>query len=539
MLRRFWDFFRVGGGLHLRSDELLQLTMLIGFYFLYAFNPTWLYDDAYFFVRYANNILSGEGYTWNPGSAPVDGLTSPLWLLVVLGSLMIFPLEWAQSGALLVYLSTLFAIVLLLLLYFICRSFLREEHRCWAILAPTFFVVSDLNVLVAGQSGMETAISSCLLVVYYGILGKFLCSESVDPGSLKLGNRLAIGLGFLGFMLVLARPEFGLIASLCPLLLWISCIYKGDKCTQFVFRWGIITAILLIFYGIIRLYYFGELFPQSFKIKGTIWNSPYKDFDPDELRNLGNYWILFLRESWFLHLAVAFLLSQKQLWRNHAWLWLPIYLGIFYLSTSLQIMGYLHRYFFPFSCGIMVLFFSLGCKLNWNSGFFLISRQAFNRGYFCVMFVYIFSVILLPQAQLRSYQRTFQSVDYRVSWLLNPLPAGTKVVMTELGVGAARNPHLEFIDITGLNDSEFAGQFDAANLFNRQPDVITLVHHHYRGMTRDIVWHPRFREFEPLRSLNYAEPMNKLDNRIFVWKKSPRYTEIRRALLTAAEPVVD
>ncbi|MDX1974036.1 MAG: hypothetical protein SFY68_16015 [Candidatus Sumerlaeia bacterium] len=452
---------------------------------------------------------------------------------------MVFPLEWAQSGALLVYLSTLFAIVLLLLLYFICRSYLREDHRCWAILAPTFFVVSDLNVLVAGQSGMETALSSCLLVAYYGILGKILCSESIDSASLRLGNRLAFGLGLLGFLLVLARPEFGLIASLCPLFLWIKYLKDRDNRTQFVFLWGIITAILLVLYGMIRIYYFGELFPQSFKIKGTIWNSPYKDFDPDELRNLGNYWILFLRESWFLHLAVAFLLSQKQLWRSYFWLWFPIYLGIFYLSTSLQIMGYLHRYFFPFSCGMMVLLFSLVCKLNCDSGSYWISRHSFNRGYFWVMLVYIFSVILLPQAQLRSYQRTFQSVDYRVSWLLNPLPEGTKIVMTELGVGAARNPHLEFIDITGLNDPEFAGQFDAASLFNRQPDVITLVHHHYRGMTRDIVRHPRFGEFEPLRSLNYAEPMNKLDNRIFVWKKSPRYKEIRRALLTAAEPIVE
>ena len=536
MTKRFWDLFRVGGGLHLRSDEMLQLTMLVGYYFLYAFHPTWLYDDAYFFVRYANNILTGEGYTWNPGSTPVDGLTSPLWLLVVLGSLMVFPLEWAQSGVLLVCLSTLFTIILILIIYFICRSFLHGENRCLAIFAPTFFVITDLNILVAGQSGMETALSSCLIVLYYGFLGKLFFGES--PNSFRLNNRLAIGLGLLGFLLVLARPEFGIISCLCPLLLWLKCLFNQDSRGRLVFRWGMITAILLILYGIVRIYYFGELLPQSFKIKGSIWKLPYKNFDDDELRSLAAYWVLFLRDSALLHFGIAIFISQKLLWKKLFWLWVPIYLGIFYLSTSIQISGYLHRYYFPFACGIMVIFFLLLGSFAKELPAPFMKRYALNRAFFWVLFVLFFSVLLLPQTQLRTVARTKIYHDYSVSWLLHPLPKGTKVAMTELGVSSARNPHLEFIDITGLNDPEFAGQFDATTFFNRQPDVITLVHHHYRGMNREIMEHPKFREFEPLRSINYADPVDKLDNRIFVWKNSPNYTTIRLALLTAPEPVL-
>ena len=38
-------------------------------------------DDAYINYRYAANWAAGAGFTYNPGQAPVEGFTSPLWLL--------------------------------------------------------------------------------------------------------------------------------------------------------------------------------------------------------------------------------------------------------------------------------------------------------------------------------------------------------------------------------------------------------------------------------------------------------------------------
>lgn len=38
-----------------------------------------LFDDAMISMRYARNLASGNGLVWNPGSAPVEGITNPLW----------------------------------------------------------------------------------------------------------------------------------------------------------------------------------------------------------------------------------------------------------------------------------------------------------------------------------------------------------------------------------------------------------------------------------------------------------------------------
>ena len=40
-------------------------------------------DDAYIFFRYAENIVQGYGIVWNQGESPVEGFSSPLWLLIL------------------------------------------------------------------------------------------------------------------------------------------------------------------------------------------------------------------------------------------------------------------------------------------------------------------------------------------------------------------------------------------------------------------------------------------------------------------------
>jgi len=40
-----------------------------------------LFDDAMVSMRYARNIADGLGPVWNPGDAPIEGFTNPLWTL--------------------------------------------------------------------------------------------------------------------------------------------------------------------------------------------------------------------------------------------------------------------------------------------------------------------------------------------------------------------------------------------------------------------------------------------------------------------------
>ncbi|MGF1573416.1 MAG: hypothetical protein ACFCU1_10135 [Sumerlaeia bacterium] len=524
--------------LNLNGGEALQLFLVFFFYFIYAFNPTWLYDDAYFFVRYAENILNGHGYTWNAGQPPVDGLTSPLWLVVVLVGMLLTPVEAAHSGYLLVVLSTSFSLLLIFLIYYCLRYFLPIQARSLAILGPLFFVLTDVNLIVAGQSGMETALSACMLVGFMWLAASY--QQEDEAGVIPLPT--AILLGVFGFLLVLARPEFGLVAGLCPLILFVTLFAKRSPATRGVFYWGYTTALLLIFYGVIRIFVFNDLFPQSFYIKGSIWNSPYDDFNAGELQSLAKYSYMFLRESAVLHLLIFYALCQRRLWLRYLWIWLPLYACMLYLSFSIQIMGYLHRYYFPFACGLVALIGLLYGRLVKEGvfSFHWVHTHAVNRAVFIGLILYICATTYLPQTQLRSFKRTYDSHDFRVAKIFNNLPDGTRVVATELGIIAANNPHLEFIDITGLNDRTFAQGFDAAELFARKPDVFTLIHHHYGGINRDIMQHPRFRrEYIPIRKLNPSGETFKLDNTIFIWKNSPNYKQILRALLTTPEPVFE
>ena len=40
-----------------------------------------LFDDAMISMRYAKNLIAGNGLVWNPGEQPVEGYTNPLWVL--------------------------------------------------------------------------------------------------------------------------------------------------------------------------------------------------------------------------------------------------------------------------------------------------------------------------------------------------------------------------------------------------------------------------------------------------------------------------
>ena len=48
-------------------------------------------DDSYMFVRYADNILAYGNASWNPGGEATYGLTSSLFLVVVLPILPVMP----------------------------------------------------------------------------------------------------------------------------------------------------------------------------------------------------------------------------------------------------------------------------------------------------------------------------------------------------------------------------------------------------------------------------------------------------------------
>src|SRR5574340_501806 len=77
-----------------RTTLRLLLTAAAVFYLAFiwrtsfqAKNTTYftLVDDAMISMRYARNLVGGQGLVWNPGGPPVEGFTNLGWTLVLAG----------------------------------------------------------------------------------------------------------------------------------------------------------------------------------------------------------------------------------------------------------------------------------------------------------------------------------------------------------------------------------------------------------------------------------------------------------------------
>jgi len=123
------------------------------------------FDDAYMYLRYAHNALAGHWLVWNPGEAPVYGVTSLLHFLLV--TLVRGLLPGLENAAILQIASGAAAIALLAALVGLCawasqEVRLRGNFLLWgAVLLPllcyreTFFFHAhtgmDTMLAAAGQ----------------------------------------------------------------------------------------------------------------------------------------------------------------------------------------------------------------------------------------------------------------------------------------------------------------------------------------------------------------------------------------------------
>ncbi|HUM28423.1 MAG TPA: hypothetical protein PKN81_19430, partial [Anaerolineales bacterium] len=89
----------------LRITALVIILAALLLYYIDVFRtagPT-TFDDAYMFIRYADNFIHGYGFAWNPDGVQTYGATSILYLGLVIIARIIF--QGLGSGKLLVALS--------------------------------------------------------------------------------------------------------------------------------------------------------------------------------------------------------------------------------------------------------------------------------------------------------------------------------------------------------------------------------------------------------------------------------------------------
>lgn len=118
-------------------------------------------DDVYIHCRYAQNILAGNGYCFNPGKM-VTADTSPLWvLLIAIGGLFTSHLE-----VVVVVLSSLLYLALAPLGYRIGKNVFGMK-KDWSIFSAVMILILP-RIVWSAPSGMEITLASLLTLLAIG-----------------------------------------------------------------------------------------------------------------------------------------------------------------------------------------------------------------------------------------------------------------------------------------------------------------------------------------------------------------------------------
>lgn len=251
----------------------IELFCLLGGILL-ALWYAWIMDDAYVYFRYVDNwVIYGLGLVWNEGEY-VEGFSSPLWCLF-LALLRALHLDyWMIIRGVGVLCFALFWYMLCV----INRGFLspdkRADQRIYNI--PMIYLSFSYPVLCYFSSGLESP--------FVNLVAVFYAASILWPQAIFL--QCIVGLT------PLVRQEFVL-----PFLLFVCwCIFfKKIRPTAALFIFVVSSGS----YGLFRVWYFADFFPNTFYLKDITWISQGINYLYDAL--LPYFVVPYLLGMWFIY----------------------------------------------------------------------------------------------------------------------------------------------------------------------------------------------------------------------------------------------
>ncbi len=209
-----------------------------------------LFDDAMISMRYADNLVQGNGLVWN-AFQKVEGMTNPLWACLM-ALFHLFPLSVFKTS-LAVQLSGLLLLLLSSLTAFYLSSLFRPDNlfiKGGAFLLTAFYYPFIYWTL----GGMETgAVTLCVLLAYFmSIKNSSPRFNSLPYWILGIGTliRFDVLIPFLSLVL------FNLLTD--------SEHWKTHLKTS--------VLVLILFIGgqtLARYFYYGEFLPNTYYLKVT------------------------------------------------------------------------------------------------------------------------------------------------------------------------------------------------------------------------------------------------------------------------------
>lgn len=208
----------------------------------------YLPDDTFITLRYARNILKGEGLVFNDGIR-LEGYTNFLWLMIItLAGRVGIPLLLSARA-----LSLIFSLATLLLTgyassYYIPRSAGRGWPVSLALVVAPALLAASAPFLSWSLAGTEIPLFTFLLLLGFVLLRSGRRPEAVFTV-----------FGLLG----LVRPEGLLFYALAAVILVTRSTVKW----KLLVKGAVVFAILYAPYLAWKWHYFGALMPNTFYAK--------------------------------------------------------------------------------------------------------------------------------------------------------------------------------------------------------------------------------------------------------------------------------
>ncbi|MEO6401021.1 MAG: hypothetical protein ABIP62_03310 [Vicinamibacteria bacterium] len=211
-----------------------------------AISRVWVADDAYITFRHIAQFLAGNGLTYNT-LEHVEGFTHPLWAVL----LCIFGWLGAPISGTAVTMDLLCASALLLAI-----AWRDQENGPLAVA----LLVSCSGFIDFATSGLETPMT--MLLIYIAYRTRSLVDTPVRAG-------IALGLAYL------CHPDVAVLA-LGPMILFsIEAQRRGWRQSRAaILRFGVSLASAPIAWHIFRLWYYGDVLPNTYYAKngGSYWS---------------------------------------------------------------------------------------------------------------------------------------------------------------------------------------------------------------------------------------------------------------------------
>ncbi|NOY26753.1 MAG: hypothetical protein GXP62_12845 [Oligoflexia bacterium] len=223
----------------------LVVTVLLSVELTYGLS---VQDDTFIALRYARNLVSGQGLVFNPGER-VEGYTDLLWTLM-----MAVAIALKGNGAIAASLMSISASLGLLLVTWRLGRDSLGLGPWWALLAPAALAL-DGRLAMEGVQGLETTFFAMLVTLGVDLSLRESAAPQRPPWS-----ALVLALA------ALTRPEGLLVYALCQgLRLLLERRLPSPRQ-----RWGwVLFAVIVGSQLAFRLHYYGEWLPNTFYAKAS------------------------------------------------------------------------------------------------------------------------------------------------------------------------------------------------------------------------------------------------------------------------------